>query len=328
MNILVTGGAGYIGSALVQRLCGIGHSVTVLDNLLTGTKSSVDGRAIFVEGDVRNVALVEELFRSNKFDVVFHLAAISTVDGGSSDLIEQVNVVGSINILQAACMSGVKKFIFTSSSSVYGDTDVPQISEEYCTAPVSDYGLSKLRFENLLRIHVENSQCMKHVILRLFNVAGALLTVGEIGAARKSHLIPILVDRAEDGEPFKIFGDNHPTPDGTCVRDYIALSMVVEAHVTAMDKSRILSQRTINVGTGVGTSVREMISLVEAHLKLEINVEVVSPREGDPPSSVADIELFTKELDPVPGYTWTIERIIESTARWLSSGWATSGAGR
>ena len=328
MNVLVTGGAGYIGSALVQRLCGIGHNVTVLDNLLTGTKSSVDGRAIFIEGDVRNVALVDELFRNHKFDVVFHMAAISTVDGGPTDLIEQVNVVGSLNILQTACTSGVNKFIFTSSSSVYGDTDVLQISEEYRTAPVSEYGLSKLRFENLLRTHVENGCWMKHVILRLFNVAGALQTIGEIGAARKSHLIPILIDRAEDGEPFKIYGDNYPTPDGTCVRDYIALSMVVEAHVTAMDKIRILGHRTINVGTGVGTSVREMIALVEASLKREIKVEVVSPREGDPPSSVADIELFTKELDPVPGHIWTTDRIVGSTVGWLQHWWVTSGAGR
>ncbi len=289
--ILVTGGAGYIGSHTVQLLLERGYQVTVADNLARGHRHAVDPRWLR-EVDISDAASMDRLFAERSFDAVIHFAAFIAV--GESARVPELyfanNVGGSLSLLSAMIRHGVKRVVFSSTAAVYGTPASVPIREDSPFAPVSPYGESKVMVETMLgwfdRIHSLRSIC-----LRYFNAAGAD-PQGRLGEEHEpeTHLIPLLFRAVRSGEPVTIFGEDYATPDGTCIRDYIHVSDLAEAHILAVEK--LLSPDTasdaMNVGTGSGHSVREVIRAVEDVTGRKVPFVMGPRRDGDPPSLVAD----------------------------------------
>tara|TARA_Y100000310_G_scaffold134164_1_gene133168 strand:- start:1174 stop:2121 length:948 start_codon:yes stop_codon:yes gene_type:complete len=288
MKILVTGGAGYIGSALVSKLISQGYEVIVIDNLSKGKKELVDGGAQLNIGDLVDLDFVRSVFQENAgFDCIIHIAGYKaagesmTNPGRYSD-----NIIGLINLLRCVERFGTKKFIFSSSAGVYGVPDYNPIDEKHVTEPINYYGFTKLESEKILS-WFEKLKGVNVVNLRYFNV------VGDAGLnyvdPEPQNVIPQILDVLQGKvEKFSVFGDNYDTSDGTCVRDYIDVNDLVDAHVKAisLDKSA-----TINLGSGKGFSVLELIKIIEKVSGKEIPYEFVERREGDPAKLVASNKL-------------------------------------
>lgn len=320
MTILVCGGAGYIGSHAVAQLVDRGEDVVVVDNLQKGHQQAITDGAKFYNGDLRDRAFLQEVFNENKIDAVMHFAADSLV-GESVQIPLQYydnNVGGAISLLQVMKEHNVNKIVFSSTAATYGEPDVIPILEDAVTSPTNPYGETKLAVEKMLKWSAE-AYGLQYVVLRYFNVAGAHPN-GIIGEDHQpeTHLIPIVLDVAlGKREHISIFGDDYETPDGTCIRDYIHVIDLVEAHILAIEKlNRTGESGTYNLGNGNGYSVNEVIEVCRAVTGHEIPAVVAPRRAGDPARLVASSDKAKQELGWEPQYA-SLEAMVESAWNWF-----------
>jgi UDP-glucose 4-epimerase len=317
-SILVTGGAGYIGSHTVQQLLGRGESVVVLDNLSTGFRQALQG-VTFVEGDVGNQQLVAGLLRDHDVQTVIHFAAHTIVPESVSDPLKYYgNNTCQTRSLLASCLAhGVKHFVFSSTAAVYGIPDSGLAAEEALLAPINPYGTSKLMSEWMLR-DVGAASSMRYVVLRYFNVAGSD-PEGRIGqSTRKATLLVKVACEASVGkrDSVSIFGTDYPTPDGTGVRDYIHVQDLARAHLLAVDYLAAGGQsQTLNCGYGHGFSVREVLRSVERVSGKPLNIIELPRRAGDPPSLVAKSDRIRTTLGWKPELD-DLDSIVASSLNW------------
>lgn len=322
MKFLVVGGAGYIGSHAVKQLCQAGHDVTVIDNLLTGHRDAVNEKATFVLGDIRDKEVLEKVFAKTQFDGVFHFAANSLV--GESMEIPLVyfdnNVGGMISLLETMEKYGVNKLIFSSTAAVYGDVKETPISETVPTNPASPYGESKRMMEQIIH-WCDQAYGIKYVSLRYFNVAGAdsETLIGE-DHNPESHLIPIVLQVAlGQREVIQIFGDDYATPDGTCIRDYVHVDDLIQAHLLAFEYLNNNNPSEIfNLGSNQGYSVKEIIETSRKVTGHAIPAKIVDRRPGDPASLIASSEKARTILSWRPQYD-SIQTIIQTAWNWHES---------
>lgn len=319
MAILVCGGAGYIGSHAVRALLDSKKDVIVLDNLQTGHVDSVPENVKLVLGDLRDTEFLNKVFKENKIDGVIHFAADSLVGESvvnPSKYFEN-NVMGSLNLLNAMKKYGVNKIVFSSTAATYGEPENVPILETDKTEPTNPYGESKLMVEKMLK-WFDQAYGIKYTALRYFNVAGAIST-GEIGEDHQpeTHLIPIILQVAlGKRDKIAIYGDDYPTPDGTCIRDYIHVMDLADAHLLALDRlGRGEESRVYNLGNGEGFSVKEVIDVTRKVTKHPIPAEVSPRRVGDPARLIASSEKAIKELGWKPKYN-SLQSIIETAWNW------------
>lgn len=319
MTVLVTGGAGYIGSHIVHELIDRGESVVVLDNLATGFRDAVPEAAQFVRGDIGDGALLAELLSGCHVQAVVHLAASSVVPASVADPLGYYanNTAGSLALLKEAVRAGVKHFIFSSTAAVYGNPPTTLVGEDTIPRPLSPYGSSKLMTEMMLR-DAASASGLKYVALRYFNVAGAdpKLRTGQSTRAA-THLIKVAVQAALGvRDRMDIFGDDYPTPDGTCIRDYIHVSDLVSAHIGALGHLRDGGDNAlINCGYGHGYSVREVVDAVRRVSGVEFPVTMQARRAGDPAAIIADAQTIRRMLSWKPAYD-DIETIVRHALAW------------
>lgn len=319
--ILVTGGAGYIGSHTVRELRSRGYDVVVYDNLTTGHIEAV-GDAIFVKGDLFDVELLKDTFKKYGVDSVIHFAAYSLVGESMTNPLKYYhnNVAGTLALLEAMVACDVKYLVFSSSAATYGDTGEDIISETSPQKPTSVYGMTKLMMEQLMA-DFDKAYGLKYVALRYFNAAGAHES-GDIGEDHnpESHLIPIIMQVLNGKrEKLGIFGDDYPTPDGTCIRDYIHITDLADAHIKALESLKSgASSNAYNLGNGNGFSVKEVVETVEKVVGKPVKREIVPRRAGDPAILVASSDKIKKELGWKPEYD-SLEKIVASAWKWHST---------
>ena len=331
MRILVTGGAGYIGSHTARHLAARGDDVVVLDSLLTGHRAAV-GDLPLILGDIRDAELVESTVRDHRIESVVHFAGLKSVEASVGDPFGyfEVNVGGSMTLARAAIAGGVRSLVFSSSCAVYGQPDRLPIDEQGALTPENPYGETKLATERLLR-SLEAATGLRTVALRYFNAAGAA-DDGSTGEdwAGAVNLIPSVLRAAAGNEDFvRIFGTDFDTPDGTAIRDYVHVLDLAAAHALALDHlAGGGGSVAVNIGTGRGSSVREVITAAESVVGHPIAVLEEARRPGDPPAVWADARLASELLG------WTAQRdlgaILESAWGWHSShprGYEPVGAG-
>jgi UDP-glucose 4-epimerase len=290
-QILVVGGAGYIGSHMVKLLLANGDNVVVLDDLSTGHRDAVLGGK-FIHGNVGNPAILDQLFRSHQFDTVMHFASFIQV----GDSVKQPsryyenNVTNTINLLNAMARHQVPYFVFSSTAAIYGNPQYDPIDESHPMAPINPYGRSKWMIEQLLQDY-EKAYGLRYVALRYFNAAGADPD-GVLGERHEpeTHLIPLAIHAAMGKLPhFTLFGDDYPTPDGTCIRDFIHVSDLCAAHLLAIRHLRAGKNSDVfNLGNGNGFSVKEVLDTVKSITKHQFKIQVTERRLGDPARLVAD----------------------------------------
>ncbi len=319
MSVLVTGGAGYIGSHTTYALLDRGEEVVVLDNLSTGMRANVGDRAIFVHGEVSNQALVRDIIFKHKIDSVIHFAGSIVVSESVAEPLRyyENNVVASRALIEACVESGLKQFIFSSTATVYAEDARQPLAEDERKAPISPYAKSKLMTEWMLD-DASRAYNFRHVVLRYFNVCGADAK-GRTGQVSRNptHLIKRAAMVALGRIPhLDIYGTDYPTPDGTGVRDYIHVTDLADAHLLALDalRSGVLST-SYNCGYGRGLSVRQIIAAVEAIVGRALPVREAPRRDGDPPILIADPSRIKAELDWCPTHD-DINEIIESAIDW------------
>ncbi|PBJ83550.1 UDP-glucose 4-epimerase GalE [Lysobacteraceae bacterium NML93-0399] len=319
MNILVCGGAGYIGSHMVRWLRARDVDVTALDNLSTGHRAAV-GDCRLIEADLLDPTALDRAFASDRFDTVMHFCACSLVGESVLKPLDyyQNNVVGTLNLLQAMGRHGVARLVFSSTAAVFGNPVTERIDESHPKAPINPYGASKLMVERILQDAAAASG-LRSVTLRYFNAAGASPD-GAIGEAHdpETHLIPnvIAAVRAGGNAPLRIFGDDWPTPDGTCVRDYVHVDDLAQAHwqaLTYMDRHP--GAHAFNLGNGCGFSVKEVVQAVERVSGQVVPFEVAPRRAGDPAVLVAASDRARAELGWRPAYT-QLDDIIATAWCW------------
>ncbi len=318
-RILVTGGAGYIGSHIVRRLVEARREVVVLDDLREGHRSAV-GDVPFVEGDVGDAELLERVFGAGGFRFVVHMAGSCLVGESVEDPAKyyENNLVATLRLLNASRRHGIEGIVFSSTAAVYGEpVDVP-IREEHPCAPTNPYGETKLAVERALA-WFHRAYGLRYVALRYFNAAGAHPS-GEIGEDHhpESHLIPRLLRSAASGaEPTPVFGDDYPTSDGTCVRDYVHVLDLAEGHVLALDAMArgSIAAESVNLGNGEGFSVREIVDAVGRVVGTKPPVEVAPRRAGDPAILVASSDRARRRLGWEPKWS-SVESILETAWRW------------
>ncbi|MGF1430308.1 UDP-glucose 4-epimerase GalE [Kitasatospora sp. LaBMicrA B282] len=321
---LVTGGAGYVGSVVAAHLLEAGHQVTVLDDLSTGFRAGVPAGAEFVQGRVQDAA---EVLDGGSFEAVLHFAASSQVGESVADPEKywRNNVAGSLELVSAMRKTGVRKLVFSSTAAVYGEPEVSPIAETARTSPTNCYGATKLAVDHLI-----TSEAIAHglaaVSLRYFNVAGAYGSHGERHDP-ESHLIPLVFQAALGQRPhISVFGDDYPTPDGTCIRDYIHVADLAEAHLLALTAAQPGEHLICNLGNGSGFSVREVIESVKRVTGREIPVVTTGRRPGDPAVLVASAERARQALGWVPkrpdldvivadAWTFTLDRFNAGNAQ-------------
>lgn len=312
MKVLLTGGAGYIGSVTTRLLLEARHDVTVLDNLSYGHKAAVSPGARLVTGDIGDAALLDRLFKETKFDCVMHFAGLIRVPESveKPDLYFENNVGRSLVLLNAVWKHDVRRFVFSSSAAVYGSPDKVPVTESAPLVPTSPYGDTKRVFEELL-VSYERACCLRYAALRYFNVAGAYADLGE-DHRPETHLIPLILKTAiQPGCTFQIYGDDYPTRDGTCVRDYIHIYDLARAHLLAMEA---LKDRSVvyNLGSERGYTNREVFAAAEKVTGAQICLEIAGRRPGDPPELVASSERIRRELG------WRPEKNLE---QMLADAW-------
>jgi UDP-glucose 4-epimerase len=281
MDILVAGGAGYIGSVCVHALIEAGHRVTVLDDLSTGHRDAVPDDAELIEGSIHDAA---RLLR-RPFDAAMHFAARSLVAQSvvEPDLYWETNVVGSLQLVRALRAVGVPRLVFSSTAAVYGEPIEPVIDEDHPTRPVNTYGATKLAVDHLLASFCGDG--FSAISLRYFNVGGSARGLGERHDP-ETHLVPLVLRAARDGTPVTVFGADYPTPDGTCVRDYLHVEDLAQAHLRAL-AADVGGHAVINLGTGTGYSVREVIETARRVTGRPIVEQPAGRRAGDPARLVA-----------------------------------------
>jgi UDP-glucose 4-epimerase len=319
MRVLVTGGAGYIGSEAVAQLCEAGHRVVVLDSLFQGHRQAVDARAELVVGDLANRGALQDLFARAQPEAVLHFAS-HTLVGESMErpfLHLGDNVRNGLNLLECAAEHGTRRFILSSTANLFGTPDQVPIPDDARIDPGSPYGESKFILERLLR-WMDDRFAMRFAALRYFNAAGAASPERGEDHDPETHLIPIVLQVAlGQRERVIIYGDDYETPDGTCVRDYIHVTDLVDAHLRALD-ALDGGSRTYNLGNGQGYSVREVIEVAREVTGHAIPVEVGPRRPGDPAVLVASSERIRRELGWAPRHP-ALRDIIQSAWDWHRS---------
>ena len=319
MNVLVCGGAGYIGSHTVYELIERGHSVVVVDSLIKGHKAAVHNDAKFYLGDIRDEDFMDQVFKENNIDAVIDFAAFSLVGESVNEPFKyyENNVYGTLKLLEAMERAGVKKIVFSSTAATYGEPENDIIVESDKTIPTNPYGETKLTVEKMLK-WADNAYGIKFVALRYFNAAGAHIS-GKIGEdhSPETHLIPIILQTAlGQREKMFIFGDDYDTPDGTCVRDYIHVTDLADAHIKALEKLFKTNESGIyNLGNGKGFSVKEVIEKAKKATGKDFKVEIEARRNGDPSTLIASSEKAIKELGWKPKFN-TLDKIIETAWNW------------
>lgn len=320
MNILVVGGAGYIGSHAVRVLIEAGHRVTVFDNLSRGHREAVP-MGLLVEGELTDTQFVRETLERYEIEAVMHFAAFALVNESVNDpsLYYQNNVIATLSLLDAMRLAGVKKFVFSSTTATYGEPEIVPIRETTPQKPINPYGFTKLVIEQALADYSQ-AYGLGYAALRYFNAAGAHPD-GSIGEDHdpESHLIPIVLQVAlGQREQITVFGDDYQTPDGTCVRDYVHVNDLADAHLRALNRLEPGKGLCLNLGTGHGTSVREIINACRKVTGHPIPEEMGPRREGDPSELVADACLAQEVLGWEPKYT-DVQSIVETAWRWHQS---------
>ncbi len=320
MKILVTGGAGYVGSHAVHLLQQAGHEVWVYDNLSRGHRAAVpEGRLI--EGHVGDRDRVETVLREKSIEAVMHFAAFAAV-GESVEkpaLYYRNNVIETLQLCEAMQAADVKQLVFSSTTATYGEPSKIPITEDEPQKPINPYGFSKLVIEQALADYAQ-AYGWSYAALRYFNAAGAS-PVFDIGEDHdpESHLIPVILQVAlGQRETISVFGDDYPTPDGTCIRDYIHVDDLGAAHLKALQQLEPGKGLQLNLGTGHGASVREVIDACRSVTGHEIPTVIAARRPGDPPELVADSSLAQRVLDWQPQYM-DVGSIVETAWRWHKS---------
>jgi len=318
MNILVTGGAGYIGSHACLKLKEMGHHPVAYDNLVYGHKESALDWDL-IKGDLSDSDKLRETFRKYDFGAVMHFAAYAYVGESVKDPQKyyENNVASGLKLLRAMLEAHVKHFIFSSTCATYGEPETDRIDENHRQQPINPYGESKLFFEKILKRYGD-AYGLKSVLLRYFNAAGAD-PQGRIGEshAPETHLIPLTLKAIKGELEFlSLFGDDYQTPDGTCIRDYIHVNDLAEAHILALDRFKEDEMTSVyNLGNGKGFSVKEVIDCAEKVTARKVPVKTCKRREGDPAKLVASAQLAKDSLGWQPKYT-NLEKIIETAWKW------------
>ncbi len=319
MRVLVTGGAGYIGSVVVEELLNDGHEVVIYDNLAKGHRASVPSNAKFVQNDLLETPAVAHALRENQIEAVIHMAANSLV-GESVQHPEKyyrTNVIGGLSLLNAMREAEVKRLVFSSTAAVYGEPEKQPIAETDRTNPTNPYGETKLAFEQALRWY-ERAHGIRYASLRYFNAAGATARCGEWHDP-ETHLIPLVLQAAMGQRPeVDIYGDDYSTRDGTCVRDYIHVVDLARAHVLAL---KVLDNRSAiyNLGCGgEGYTVRDVINVAAEVTGREIPTKTVARRAGDPAVLIASSDRAKAELGWAPQFQ-DLRKIIGSAWQWVQN---------
>jgi len=316
MNILVTGGAGYIGGTVARVLMDGRHSVTIYDNLCHSKRSALPPQAGFVEGDLADRTLLERTLSDGRFDAVMHFAAL--IEAGESmqkpEIYFRNNTAGSLTLLEAMTATRTRRLVFSSTAACYGEPEKTPITEEAKLQPTNAYGESKLLVEQMLR-WFNQIHGLRYASLRYFNVAGAIEGYGE-SHEPESHLIPLVLDVALGRRAnIKIFGTDYPTHDGTCIRDYIHVKDLTDAHLLALDALQQHDRLIYNIGNGQGFTVREVIESVRRVTGAPIPVEEQPRRPGDPAVLVASSEKIKRALGWSPKFA-DLDRIVATAWEW------------
>lgn len=316
MKILITGGAGYIGGTVTRRLLAGGHAVTIYDNLCHSKRSAVASEAEFVEGDIADRKLLEQTLKVGQFQGIMHFAAL--IEAGESmqrpEIYFRNNTAGTLTLLEAMLATGHQRLVFSSTAACYGEPVTTPILEDAKLEPTNAYGESKLLVEHMLR-WFNRIHGFRYASLRYFNVAGAIEGYGEAHEP-ESHLIPLVLDVALGRRKnIKIFGSDYPTHDGTCVRDYIHVSDLADAHLLALAALETKDRIIYNIGNGHGFTVREVIDSVRRVTGRPIPVEECPRREGDPAVLVAGSEKIKHELGWKPRFA-DLDSIVASAWEW------------
>ncbi len=321
MNVLVVGGAGYIGSHCVRQLVAAGHRPVVLDSLVFGHRGALAEGIPFYEGDLGDSDFVGKILDDEKIDLVMHFAAFAYVGESVTDPLKYYfnNVVATLRLLETMLAKGVKRFVFSSTCATFGIPQKMPITEDLPQAPINPYGQTKLDIENALKA-LAHAHGLSFAAFRYFNAAGAAedATIGEAHDP-ETHLIPLAIDAALGKRPaLKVFGDDYPTPDGTCLRDYVHVDDLSRAHIAVFDKlAEPGTGLFYNLGTGTPTSVLEVIRAVEKVSGKTVPYEMAPRRAGDPPALYADSTKAKAELGWEVKYP-DIEPIVATAWAWHS----------
>ena len=316
MDILITGGAGYIGSICVEELLSQGHKVFVIDNLQEGHRKAVMPNAFFYEGNYGNKTLLRKIFTEHSFEAVIHFAGETTIKFSMSNpgLYFHNNVVNGISLLDIMREFGCKKFIFSSTAAVFGEPKYLPIDEKHPRLPINAYGESKLMFEKILEWY-HRAYGIKFNAFRYFNAAGASEEFGE-DHRHETHLIPVIIKSIlGQRKEVQIFGNDYPTKDGTCIRDYIHVLDLASVHINALDNLERHPNGKYNLGNGRGFSNLDVIRTVEAVTGQDVPFRFAPRRTGDPAVLIASSELAKTKLGWQPQYQ-DLEAIIESAWKW------------
>ena len=321
MKVLVTGGAGYIGSHTAKALAGAGHEPVVFDNLSTGHRWAVKWGPL-IEGDLADRAVIQKVFSDYAIDAVIHFAACAYIGESMNDPGKYFsnNVAGTLNLLEAMRVAGVDKIVFSSSCAVYGIPEFLPLTEEHPTRPVNPYGESKLMVEKMLRWYGE-IHGLKWISLRYFNAAGADPD-GETGEVHdpETHLVPLAIAAAlDERKKLAVFGTDYSTSDGSAIRDYIHVDDLARAHLLALKSMDRIGSQVFNLGTGSGVSVLEIVRQVSDLAGKTIEPVFDKRREGDPPVLVADAQKAKRVLGWAPAYT-DVSGCITTAMAWMKNG--------
>ena len=322
MRVLVSGGAGYIGSHAVKRLRAAAHEVIVVDNLFRGHKESIPADVTFYEMDIRETEALTDVLKKERIDCVMHFAALAYVGESVHEpmLYYQNNTIGSISLLQAMDAAGIKRLVFSSTCATYGEPEQMPIVETTPQKPINPYGQSKLMVEQVLRDYHAAHPDFSYAALRYFNVAGSAkdASIGEHHEP-ETHVIPLLLFAAMGKrERFTIFGDDYATADGTCIRDYIHVEDLVDAHVQVMDALQPGDERHYNLGIGRGVSVHDLVAAAKKVSGVDFEVVMGERRAGDPPSLYCNPQKIRDELGWSAQCT-NLEEMVASAWAWFQA---------
>ncbi|MBI5449435.1 UDP-glucose 4-epimerase GalE [Candidatus Gottesmanbacteria bacterium] len=321
MNILITGGAGYIGSHMARMLSKYDHSVEVIDSMENGHRSALPVKVVITVANISDKKALDTIFSATPIDAVIHFAGYINVEESVRDPYKYFsnNVLNSMNLLEVMEAHGVNKIIFSSTAAIYGTPQTEKLAENHSKLPTSPYGLSKWNFEELLR-YFDQKGTIRSISLRYFNAAGASLD-GENGEdhAPESHIIPLALKTASGKQKeFYLFGTQYPTRDGSCIRDYIHVEDLCRAHLLMLEALAAgHGTDAYNVGTGDGVSNREVVGVVKKVTGVDFSVVESDPRPGDPHTLVADVTRLQSEFGWKPIHS-DIKSIVESAWKWTS----------